>query len=96
MPVSAEDKTVSICPHVLLPAEGRFDALRDVLKSIRDRDMAAGIASHRPELLDRAVEASLEPDAAGAEERMQVNEIWGKPIVIENVPLERYDLEDPE
>lgn len=34
----------------------------------------------------------LEPDPEAAEQYGKTNEIWGKPIRIENVPLERYDL----
>ena len=36
----------------------------------------------------------LEPAPDIAEEHMTVDEIWGKVIVIERVPLDRYDLED--
>ena len=36
----------------------------------------------------------LEPAPDIAEENMNVDEIWGKPIVIEQVPLDRYDLEE--
>ncbi len=40
----------------------------------------------------------LRPDAEWAEDDLhsRVNEIWGKPIILENVPLERYDLEEAE
>ncbi len=41
-----------------------------------------------------AVTVVLEPAPELAEERIDVDRIWGKPIVIENVPLERYDLEE--
>ncbi len=43
-----------------------------------------------------SVTVVLEPDAKLAEDRMDMDRIWGKPIVIENVPLERYDLEESE
>lgn len=36
----------------------------------------------------------LEPDPEFAEDLLTVDRIWGKPIVIENVKLERYDLEE--
>ncbi len=36
----------------------------------------------------------LEPAPDIAEECMTYEEIWGKPIVFERVPLDRYDLED--
>jgi hypothetical protein len=36
----------------------------------------------------------LEPDVETAGEIGVVDEIWGKPIRIENVPLERYDLKE--
>lgn len=40
----------------------------------------------------KQVTVVLEPDAEAAEKDSDANEIWGKPIRIENVPLERYDL----
>lgn len=36
----------------------------------------------------------LEPDVEHALEHLDATEIWGKPITIQNVPLERWDLED--
>jgi hypothetical protein len=42
----------------------------------------------------REAVVTLEPAPDIAEEHMTVDEIWGKVIVIERVPLDRYDLED--
>lgn len=42
----------------------------------------------------KAVTVILEPNVEGAEEYLLFNEIWGQPITIRNVPLERYDLEE--
>jgi hypothetical protein len=36
----------------------------------------------------------LEPAPDLAEEKTYVNEIWGKPVIIESVPLERWDLKE--
>jgi hypothetical protein len=40
------------------------------------------------------VRVVLQPDAAAAEDQLETDQIWGKPILFENVPLERYDLEE--
>ena len=42
----------------------------------------------------KAVTIVLEPDVEEAEEHLRFSEIWGQPITIKNVPLERYDLEE--
>lgn len=42
----------------------------------------------------KTVDVTLQPDLKFAEEKMDVDRIWGKPIVFKNVPLERYDLEE--
>jgi len=42
----------------------------------------------------KQVTVRMEPDPVLALERTTANEIWGKPIVLENVPLERFDLKD--
>ena len=36
----------------------------------------------------------LTPNPNVARDSVDLNEIWGRPITIENVPLERYDLEE--
>lgn len=36
----------------------------------------------------------LEPDVKAAEADLRLTEIWGEPIIIEHVPLERWDLKD--
>lgn len=38
----------------------------------------------------------FDPAPDVAEENMKVDQIWGKPVVIEHVPLERFDLEEEE
>jgi hypothetical protein len=61
----------------------------------RSASMLGGTAASLPADL-KEVTLILEPDAKTAEEQGQFDEIWGKPITLEHVPLERYDLEKDE
>lgn len=90
---------VPVCVSAEVEVEGKVHKLGR--RGIFEHGSVSGGSSALVDSLAPTVKTAtviLRPDAEWAEDDLHswVNEIWGKPIILENVPLERYDLEEAE